>query len=333
MTHYYRLYGLTVQTNRALTLLPSQPAATPDLVVNWTCNRSLSPEASLTWDQVLTTELNQRNGITLWRAPSEPGFYIRLRYDTEEAHIDFLLEPDLRTLWIIHSANEPESDLQSYFVGPAMGCVLRLRGTVCLHASVVKIDDRAIAILGKKKSGKSTSAFGLAQLGAAVLSDDMAVLTPTNSGFVVQPGYPQVRLWPRSIAAHYEAVEDLPRVYTSRDKRYLRLGDDEAGGTFWPYSLLLAAIYVLGEINSGDVTPYIEPVAPKNRLMALVENTFGSYVVNQELRHREFEVLAQLSRTVPMRRLMFGHELTTLPAQSRAIIKDLSSQNLAVAAG
>jgi hypothetical protein len=327
MSHHYRIYGLRIESSRALTLLPSQPGSVPDLIAHWTTDRSDSPDAALDWDRVLTAELMQKNGITLWRAAGAGGNFTRLRYDTESGHIDFLLDPSLRRLWIIHGDAEPSLDLESYFVGPGLGCVLRLRGTVCLHASVVKIRDQAIAILGKKKAGKSTSAAGLAQLGAEVLSDDMAVLERQGPAFLVHPGYPQIRLWPRSIAAVSSASEPLPKVYSHRDKRYLQLrAGGGPGGAFWPEPLRLAAIYLLGEINQGDTTPYVEAVAPRTRLMALVENTFGSYVVLDEMRRREFALLAELSEAVPLRRLMFGHDLSTLPAQSEAILKDLKTQ-------
>lgn len=327
MTHHYRVYGLHLRCNRELSLLPTSPEAKPDLDVHWSSTPDWSPDSGLEWRRVLTTELQQRIGISLWRAQSTGRSFTKLRYNTEKAHIDFILAPTLDELWVVHASAEPDSDLQAYFVGPALGCVLRLRGTLCLHASVVKIDDCAVAILGKKKSGKSTSAAGLALLGAAVLSDDMAVLTPHDGGFLVQPGYPQVRLWPRSIAALYPNRATLPKVYTTRDKRYLRLGSEgSAAGAFWPSALPLAAIYVLGEIDNGDATPYIEALPPQEKLMTLVENVFGSYVVIEELRQREFVALGQVSKAIPLRRLMFGHDLATLPEQSRAIIEDVRSR-------
>lgn len=328
MQHYYQVYGLRLQTNRPLSLLPAQPAATPDLVVNWTSDKSQSPDDRLNWEQVLTTELKKRNGITLWRGASSEGVFTKLRYNTAKACVDFLLDPRRQELWIIYSEDDAETDLQSYFVGPALGCILRLRSTVCLHGSVVKIDDRAIAIVGQKKSGKSTSAAGLTQLGAAVLSDDMAVLSPQNNHFLVQPGYPQMRLWPRSVEAIYPASGHLPKVYTHRDKRYLRLGvDGGPGGTFWPWPLWLSAIYILEEVNVGHSAPHIEAVPPQDKLMTLIRNTFGSYVVTDENRRNEFTLLAQLSKTIPVRRLVFTHDLTKLPAQSKAILEDARSLN------
>src|SRR5690348_6476414 len=129
MEHYYHVYGLRLQSNRPLSLLRAQPRATADLVVNWTSDKSQSPDARLNWEQVLTAELKQRNGITLWRGTSSEGIFTKLRYNTAKACVDFVLDPRRQELWIIYSEDDAETDLQSYFVGPALGCILRLRDT------------------------------------------------------------------------------------------------------------------------------------------------------------------------------------------------------------
>jgi hypothetical protein len=257
--------------------------------------------------------------------------FTRFRYKTEAAHIDYLLDPTCRKLWIIHSETEPDTDLQSYFVGPVMGCVLRIRGITCLHASVVKIDDQAVAIAGKKKAGKSTAAAGLALLGFPVLSDDMAVLTPQADIFVAHPGYPQVRLWPKSMQALFPETDSSRKVYVGRDKRYFQLAVDGANArTFWPTPVPLAAIYVLQESENRHGAPLVEPISPADRLMTLVANTFGSYVVTDELRRQEFAFLARLANGVPVRRLVVTRDFADLPAQSRAILEDVRGRRVAV---
>ncbi len=323
MSYYYRIYGLQITSSRPLSLLPAQPASQLDLSVVWTTDNSKTPDTKLKWNQLLTSELKKRNGITLWRAKDDDGVYTKLRYDTDTAFIDFILDPSRQKLWILHDERESQDDLQSYLVGPAIGCILRIRGTVCLHASVVNIDGHAVAIMGNKKAGKSTNAASLAQFGAPILSDDMAVLTQQDNKFIVHPGYPQVRLWQSSIEALYGENQKFPKVYTNRDKRYVQLGvEGKNEGTFWTKSLPLSAIYFLDELNEQYSMPFIKEIPPKLKLMTLVKNTFGSYVVTDDLRQKEFEVLAHITKTIPIQSLMFGHDLATLPAQSQTIIDD-----------
>jgi len=56
-------------------------------------------------------------------------------------------------------------DACTYLLGPVMGFVLRLRGTVCLHASAVAINDRAIALVGSPGSVREQLERGLDRLG------------------------------------------------------------------------------------------------------------------------------------------------------------------------
>src|SRR4029077_10951164 len=67
-------------------------------------------------------------------------------------------------------------DACTYLLGPVIAFVLRLRGVICLHASAVIVDGRAIALFGLAGAGKSTTVAACALRGFSVLSDDVAVL-------------------------------------------------------------------------------------------------------------------------------------------------------------
>jgi len=321
MTYHYQLYGLNIESNRELSLLTSVLALPADLIVHWTTTPAESPDPKLQWEPVLTPELQQRRGIELFQAQTSQGSFRKLRYQTPKAQVEFLLAPSQDKLWIIYSEADSPMDLQSYFVGPALGCILRWRGTICLHASVVKLEDQAIAIVGRKKAGKSTTATGLARMGASLVSDDLAVLVRNNGHILVQPGYPQVRLWPTSIEAIYPGSAVLPKVFSHRDKRYLALGQNDAPA-FWSSPLALAGIYVLEPTEDSVAGPSVQPLSAQEKLITLVANTFGSYVVTDELRQQEFSELAALSKVIPLCRIVFARDLTKLTTQSQAIIDD-----------
>ena len=91
----------------------------------------------------------------------------------------------------------------TYLIGPVLAYALRLRGVTCLHASAIAVDDRAIALMGESGAGKSTTAAAFAQLGFAVLSDDVAVLGESGGHFQVQPGYPRINMWPDSVRSFF----------------------------------------------------------------------------------------------------------------------------------
>lgn len=320
MSFQYRIYGLQIESSREIKLLSEQKNEKTDMQVYWTTNAEETPDAKLQWKPVLSKELEQKRNVFLWRAETEEGTYTKLRFNTRIPYIDFLLDASKKRLWIIYAKDKSETDLDSYFVGPVMGCMLRLRGTVCLHASVVNIDEKAVLFLGKKSSGKSTTAAAFHKLGYKVLADDIAVITSNGNSFYVEPGYPKIRLRPNPVAALLDesTTKSLKKVYSHLSSRYLPLEEKES---FSAEPLPLGAIYILGTINQGDTTPFVEPIKSQEKIIRLAENTFASYVVNEELRKKEFAYLFQLAKKIPLSRLMYGHDLITLPLQCQAVIE------------
>jgi hypothetical protein len=74
--------------------------------------------------------------------------------------------------------------------------LLAWRGAVPLHASAVAVDGRAIALAGLSGTGKSSLAAALAAEGAALVSDDLSVLTRVGGQPRLVPGRPAIRLLP-----------------------------------------------------------------------------------------------------------------------------------------
>jgi len=192
-------------------------------------------------------------------------------------------------------------DACTYLLGPVLAFVLRLRGVTCLHASAVVVDGRAIALFGLAGAGKSTTAAAFALQGYSVLSDDVAVLADLGDRFLVQPGYPRINLWPDSVRTLFGSEDALPRITPTWDKRYLAL--DQNGRRFQSSMLPLGAIYILGEREAELTAPVIEEVVGGEAIMALVANTNANYLLDCDMRAREFDVLSRLLAGVPVRRV------------------------------
>jgi len=178
---------------------------------------------------------------------------------------------------------------------------LRLLGTVSLHASAVAVADRAIALVGLPGAGKSTTAAAFASAGFPVLSDDIVALADQGTQFLVQPGYPRVNLWKDSVRRLFGSEDALPRITPTWDKRYLPLGQN--GHHFASSPLPLAAIYILDSRESSLTAPIIEGVPGKEAFMALVANTYVNYLLDQDMRRTEFDVLGRVVSEIPVRRV------------------------------
>lgn len=323
MLFHYCAYGLQIASSRSINLLIEARKGEPDISVFWETDNRATPDKELSWNTVETAEIKQKIGIEMWQAISLDGFYYKLRFKIQNSYFDFLLEPQKDKLWVIYDKEELESDLDSYFVGPILGCILRLRGALCLHACVVNIDNYAIALAGHKGMGKSTAAAGFARAGFSILSDDLAAITPKENRFFVQPGYPQIRLWENSVQALFSNSEKLPKVYSFLDKRYVTANEY---GEFNDVALPLAAIYMLDRKEEFESKPFASQLTTQEKFIKLVENAYAGYAATSALRRQEFFALSSLIQRIPIRQLVYGNDLAQLSLQIKTVVDDF--QNL-----
>jgi hypothetical protein len=101
---------------------------------------------------------------------------------------------------------------------------LQRQGLLVLHASTVVIDDRAVAFLSHKFSGKSTIAAALVKSGHPLLTDDILTIEERDGILIGRPGYPQMRLWPEEANNFVGHYKDLERVLPDLSKRCVPVG-------------------------------------------------------------------------------------------------------------
>jgi hypothetical protein len=204
-------------------------------------------------------------------------------------------------LWAIWTKSGSLDKTLLYLLGPVVGLVLRYRGIVCLHASAVAIGNEAAIFTGPEEAGKSTTAAALASRGCYLLSEDVVPLWKASDGFLVSPGYPQIRLWPDSAEALLGSAHELPQFIPDFDKRRLSLGDRGFG--FCDHPIPVRAIYVLGDRCADDRAPFLEEIDQRTALMTLVANSYASNLLNGKARAEEFAFLGDLAARFPVRRI------------------------------
>jgi len=122
--------------------------------------------------------------LQIWRSAN--GTYLRMHYLDG---LQFWLDRSGREVWGLLPHGFSTDDALSYLLGPVLGVLLRLRGTVCLHASAIVFEDRVIAFVGGEGAGKSTTAAAFSSSGYRVVTDDIVALTERDGRFRVLPGY------------------------------------------------------------------------------------------------------------------------------------------------
>jgi hypothetical protein len=324
---YYRIYGLNLTVNIALpgpidldTL--SSDISDVDVVLgalpNW--SRELSSELDLPPNWYVSDIMC--SGVPLlqvWQIDRGEYFYFLYEDGTT-----FVVDRSGTQIWSTWPENLTVEDAATYLLGPILGFVLRLRGTVCLHASAIAVDDRVVVLVGAGGAGKSTTAAAFAQRGYPVLSDDVVPLIARGDTFLVQSAYPRIRLWDNSVSALYGDADALPRLVPTHptwDKRYLDLNDP--GYQFQSAPLPLAAIYYLNERGSDPTLPKIEPMTIQDRLITLVTNTYTNYLLDKSLRSQEFKILSHLVSQIPMSAITPDLNIAKLPQLLDLILADL----------
>jgi hypothetical protein len=237
--------------------------------------------------------------LRIWKATSSR--YLRLAYFDGT---QFWLDREGSEVWATWPRNLGLEDTATYLLGPVLGLLLRLRGVTCLHASAVAFGENAVAFVGSEGAGKSTTAAALARCGHAILSDDVVALAERSGMFFIHPAYPYLCLWPESVESLYGSAEALPQFSANYEKRCLSLGKQEL--RFAEQALPLSAIYILGD-RRGDPAPLVEELTPQRAFLALVANTFATNILDTNMRAKEFEILARVAASVPIRAL-YAHQ-------------------------
>jgi hypothetical protein len=256
------------------------------------------------------------------------GDYFHLAYaDSTE----FIVNRTGTEIWANWHDDLTLEDTSTYLLGPILGLVLTLRGVTCLHASAIAFDDKAIALLGPRSAGKSTTAAAFARLGYSVLTDDVVAIDDRGDSFLVQPGYPRLRLWPDSVNALFGAGDALPLLTPNWDKRYLDLSSREY--KFQHKPLPLAAVYILGERADDPAAPFAEAVSANTGMMSLVANSYATYLKDKNMRAQEFDLLSRISARVPLRHVTPHADAAHLSRLCEIIIDDfqmvaLSNQSM-----
>ncbi|HKR65867.1 MAG TPA: hypothetical protein VJZ00_19205 [Thermoanaerobaculia bacterium] len=179
----------------------------------------------------------------------------------------------------------------TYLVSVIIAFVLRLRGFGVLHASVVLIDDEAVAIMGPSGAGKSTTAAALALRGARVIADDVAAIVDHGDRFDVVSSHTRLRLWSDSSEALFG---ELPFIADESWKRYYELGERFAAGRF-----PLRAVYTLEDRIAE--TPHIDEITGREAVVEVLANTFKHAPRDAEFMSADFDRAGRIARHVPIR--------------------------------
>ncbi|CAK0780675.1 putative HPr kinase [Gammaproteobacteria bacterium] len=250
----YSLHGITVETPFPCPeLLPASGAA--DVSVKW---GKMEPPA-VPW---------RDEGVCYKAAPGKYLLSVKGVADYFVANGDEV---------IIDPAPRPDEDaLRLFFYNEVIGALLMQRGALLLKGCVVERDGRAYAFTGPTPSGKTMLAARLAQRGFRIVADGFFCLTNNKSSGnelsgngtpLVQPGYPSLMSWEKSLNELGISSAELKPVRTGMHRYYL-----PQHSSFHNEAVNLAAIHILTSHNRAELS--IEEAKGAEKLFALLPHRY-----------------------------------------------------------
>ena len=298
-----RIYGLAVSSDRAIDgLLPAAPTSA-DLHITL-APRAVprpAPAGEILHEGDLDPE-SQTAAVTIRRTPAG-AWTLDYRDGTH-----FEIASDARAVHGEWETDSTPQDAATYLLGPVLAYVLRLRGTLALHASGIVIDGKAVLIAGAPGAGKSTTATAFARRGATVITDDVAAIEDRR----VHPGYARLRLWPDVAEALWGSPDALPLLTPTWTKRYL----DRFALAARPYEI--GGICAI--VDRGP-SPSLRRLHGHEAAIALLRHASMTHALDASMRERELSQVTELAAAVPVFALTAVDDLHRLD-EICAIIED-----------
>ena len=330
MIYHYTVYGLNIALSQALTQL--RPAEHNDTDVFIDISNLSIPD--LSEDKQGPEGANTSDGISVFQTRD----WICISYPrSQEDVLRFYISKDGSKVISDKPNTIPISDVESFILGPILGCVLRLRQRICIHASVMEFGGKAFAFVGNKGAGKSTTAAALLQAGARLISDDVAVLnagSPVDA--TVYPGYPSVRLFPKILSIFGLDKSNYKQVVSSMDKCYVPLIDtnkalDDADN--WQFNsqpCQLTTIYTLNARQPDLHRTKIQTLSTQQALISLAPHGYARRILNKNQRAEEFSFMAKLSQRINVKSIDRPDTLERLPQVAEDILADVSNTSVEI---
>ena len=171
------------------------------------------------------------------------------------------------------------------------------RGLLSLHAAALDVDGRTVALAGRRRAGKSTTAMALRRAGHRLLVDDVTLVDLAEAPPRILPFQRNVHLLRDAAEAVGVDFDAMGKLAGGRPKAAFL---DEAPPTALRVLDLIVELRPRPDVESVDV----QPVRGAERFAVLQHHTLRDGIAPRVLgRERYFDLLSRLASAVPMVRI------------------------------
>lgn len=200
--------------------------------------------------------------------------------------------------------NSNETSIIPFLLGPVMSILLYQRGLLVLHGSSINVNNGAIAFLGYRGLGKSTTAINLYKKGYPLITDDILAVEFNKEGLpVVYPGYPHARLSDDSYM--HINTDILTPIRTYAGKVFC-----DASRGFLPEPVELKKIYILEEGEKLRISNF----KSQESVINLIRHSTANRVMQDNKdQAKNLIQCANLIKNITISRLEISHSFKNLP--------------------
>jgi hypothetical protein len=239
---------------------------------------------------------------------------------------EFLVSADGRSIGCHPLRAASAEALHTFLFGQVLSFALVKQGFEPLHATTVVAGGAAVGFLGFSGDGKSTMAATFLTAGYRLLTDDLLIIRPSESGYQAYPGPPRIKLFPETAAMLLgQAVQGSPMnglMDGFGRKMIFPLHSGQHCGRPVP----LGALYLLARRKgtSAGHRIRIRALSGRHPYLALSQHCFNRRIQDRERLRRQFLAGSELASKVPIKMLSYPGNMSDLPAVREAVLADLS---------
>jgi hypothetical protein len=193
-----------------------------------------------------------------------------------------------------------------------------------LHGTTIVSGDKAVGLLGSCGYGKSTLGAALLARGLPLLTDDLIALHRTDTGWMVQPGMPRIKLFPSVARRLLGSTVGGTAMNRGTSKLVLPLGMGKTAGRAVP----LGALYVLSapgtRRHAGRARVQVERLSGREAFLEVIRAAFNLLVLESSRVATQFSFARRLVEDVPVRRLTYSRDWSCLSAVCDAVLSDFA---------
>lgn len=233
--------------------------------------------------------------------------------------------PDIGKYYVGNGVNvviEPLCDrwdeILLYFYANCLAAALYQRNIIPFHVSGVFVDPAKVLLFAApSRTGKSTTALMLQEIGYAPFTDDTAILHIINGKCHAQASYPMARLWQNTIdiQTKYDDERKQP-IFTELDKFGFSFHDQ-----FYPAPVEVAGIVFLEQKGNIIVVDRLKPI---QCMQFLAGNVYRrQWVTGMKKQAVQFEQLTRIAHIAPAWKAIRPKDTDTFESFAKAIEKQV----------